>query len=97
MQFSRIFRSHGADEGYLRIAMPAALEGGFMIALSAADIIMVGALGVTAIAAVSLFSQPRLMLLVFARSIAAALTLLVAQCIAARRAAEAGQFLRQTL
>ena len=97
MQFSRIFRSHRADEGYLRIAMPAALEGSFMIALSAADIIMVGALGVTAIAAVSIFSQPRLMLLVFARSIAAALTLLVAQCIGAGRAAEARQFLRQTL
>ena len=48
------------DRHYLGIAMPAALEGLFMVLLSSVDIIMVGALGTAAIAAVSIFSVHRL-------------------------------------
>ena len=51
------------DRHYLGIAMPAALEGLFMVLLSSVDIIMVGVLGTAAIAAVSIFTQPRMMLL----------------------------------
>ena len=43
---------------YLRIALPAALEGIFMTFLAAADLIMVGVLGAKAIAAVSIFLPP---------------------------------------
>ncbi len=59
--------------------MPAALEGVFMIFLSAADIIMVGVLGTAAVAAVSIFTQPRMMMLCLARSISAALTVVTAK------------------
>ena len=51
------------DKIYLRVGIPAALEGVFMILLSNADIIMVGSLGTAAIAAVSIFTQPRMVLL----------------------------------
>ena len=43
------------NKKYLSIAMPAALEGIFMTVLQAADLVMVGALGSSAIAAVSIF------------------------------------------
>ncbi len=84
-----------ADRAFLSVALPAGLEGFFLVALSAADIIMVGSLGITAIAAVSIFSQPRMVLLVFARSIGSALTVLVAQHHGARK--DAAPLLRQTL
>lgn len=67
------------DKRYLSIAMPAAVESVFMILLSAADLIMVGPLGAGAVAAVSIFLQPRLVLLCFSRSIANALALMVAK------------------
>ena len=67
------------DRKYLHIAMPAALEGLFMVLLSSVDIIMVGALGTAAIAAVSIFTQPRMMLLCVVRSVASVLTLLTAR------------------
>ena len=67
------------DRHYLKIAMPAALEGLFMVLLSSVDIIMAGMLGTAAIAAVSIFTQPRMMLLCVVRSIAAVLTLLTAR------------------
>ena len=44
---------------YLSVAMPAALEGIFMTVLQAADLVMVGALGSAAIAAVSIFMPLR--------------------------------------
>lgn len=71
------------DKRYLSIAMPAAVESVFMILLSAADLIMVGPLGAGAVAAVSIFLQPRLVLLCFSRSIANALALMVAKKIGA--------------
>lgn len=67
------------DKTYLKIAMPAAFEGVFMILLSNIDIILVGMLGATSIAAVSIFTQPRMMILTLARSLASALTLLSAK------------------
>jgi len=53
------------------------------VLLSSVDIIMVGALGITAIAAVSIFTQPRMMLLCVARSVASALTLLASRAFGA--------------
>ena len=68
------------DKKYLHVALPAAMEGVFMILLSNVDLILVGTLGTAAIAAVSIFTQPRMMILTLARSLAAALTLLAAEC-----------------
>lgn len=67
------------DKKYLKIAMPVAFEGVFMILLSNVDIILVGKLGVEAVAAVSIFTQPRMMILTLARSLAATLTLISAK------------------
>ena len=63
---------------YLRIALPAVLEGIFMTFLAAADLIMVGVLGAKAIAAVSIFLPLRLVLLTVSRSLASAVTILTA-------------------
>lgn len=76
--------------------MPSAMEGIFLICLSAADIIMVGSLGTSAVAAVSIFTQPRMMILCVARSLAASLTLLTAQTYGAGNYAESARLLRQT-
>lgn len=67
------------SKNYLHIAIPAALEGLFMILLASADLIMVGTLGTVAVAAVSIFLQPRLIILCFSRSLAAGVTLLVSR------------------
>ncbi len=67
------------DKKYLKIALPAAFEGLFMILLASADLIMVGTLGAVSIAAVSIFLQPRLIILCFTRSLASAVTLLVSR------------------
>lgn len=63
------------DRHYLKIALPAALEGLFMILLASTDLILVGALGSLSVAAVSIFLQPRLILLCFSHSLASAVTL----------------------
>ena len=42
---------HTYDRNYFKIALPAALEGLFMILLASTDLIMVGALGALSIAA----------------------------------------------
>ena len=48
---------HTYDRNYFKIALPAALEGLFMILLASTDLIMVGALGALSIAAVSIFMR----------------------------------------
>ena len=91
------FKLPAYEQQYLHIAMPAAMEGIFMILLSSVDIIMVSSLGLSAVAAVSIFTQPRMMLLTVARSIASALTLLSAQRYGAARPYEALDFTGKTL
>lgn len=85
------------DRHYLGIAMPAAMEGLFMVLLSSVDIIMVGALGTSAIAAVSIFTQPRMMLLCVVRSVASVLTLLTARKFGAQKLSEVPALLSRTL
>ena len=77
--------------------MPAALEGLFMVLLSSVDIIMVGVLGTAAIAAVSIFTQPRMMLLCVVRSVASVLTLLTAQKFGQKKLEEVPALLARTL
>ena len=85
------------DKNYLRIGLPAALEGVLMIFLSNADIVMVGMLGTGAIAAVSIFTQPRMMLLTVARSVAAAVTILIAEQYGQDRHDSYGDVLKKTM
>ena len=47
---------------FWRLAWPAAAEGLLMMLLTAADLLMVSSLGNTAVAAVSIFSQPRMVI-----------------------------------
>lgn len=53
---SRYYLWASADQNYLRMAMPGAMEGVFMILLSSVGLIMVGFIGTAAIAAVSIKS-----------------------------------------
>lgn len=85
------------DRKYLKIAMPAAMEGVFMILLSNIDLILVGTLGTTAIAAVSIFTQPRMMILTLARSLAAALALLASEHYGRGEREKAGRILMESL
>ena len=85
------------DKNYLRIGLPAALEGVLMIFLSNADIVMVGTLGAGAIAAVSIFTQPRMMLLTVARSVAAAVTILIAERFGRDQHNTYGDILKKTM
>lgn len=90
---SKFYTSY--DKKYFHIAIPAALESIFMILLASADLIMVGTLGPAAIAAVSIFLQPRLVLLTVARSMASAVTLLTANKFGAGHTHEINKVMRQ--
>lgn len=85
------------DRKYLKIALPAALEGLFMILLASTDLIMVGALGALSIAAVSIFLQPRLILLCFSRSLASSVTLLVSKNAGAGKQKESTDIMKKSL
>ncbi len=85
------------EKKYLQIAMPAALEGVLMILLCNVDLIMVGVLGTSAIAAVSIFTQPRMMILCLARSLASAVTLIAAKFFGMDLKDKASEILKQTL
>ena len=85
------------DKHYLKMALPAAMEGLFMILLASTDLILVSALGSLSVAAVSIFLQPRLILLCFSRSLASALTLLVSRKAGAGKKMEAASLLKKSL
>ncbi len=85
------------DRRYLNIAMPAAIESIFMILLASADLIMVGTLGAVSVAAVSIFLQPRLVLLCFSRSMASAVTLLASRKAGAGDVGEVSGLLRKSV
>lgn len=85
------------EKEYLKIAMPSAAEGIFMILLSSADLIMVGTLGTESIAAVSIFVQIKMILLCIARSMATAVMVLTARKAGMGKEQEAKGVLRQSL
>ena len=64
---------------FWRLAWPAAAEGLLLMLLTAADLLMVTSLGNTAVAAVSIFSQPRMVILCVTRSYSVALSAYVAR------------------
>lgn len=64
---------------FWRLAWPAAAEGLLLMLLTAADLLMVSSLGTAAVAAVSIFSQPRMAILCIPRSCSVALSAYVAR------------------
>lgn len=64
---------------FTKIAGPATMQGLLLQCMVAIDLIMVGALGPEALAAVGIMGQPEMMMLVMARSLGIALTALVAR------------------
>lgn len=65
-------------KNYWSIAVPAALEGLLIVLLSSVDLLMISSQGTEAVAAVSIFSQPKMVILCFSRSLAVAVTAIVA-------------------
>lgn len=63
----------------VRIAWPAALEGMLVSVISAVDMMMVGAIGPAAIAAVGLTAQPRMILLILVQALNIGTTALIAR------------------
>lgn len=94
--FPRLYRTT-YEQRYMNIAMPAAIECIFMNVLASADLIMVGSLGAVSIAAISIFLQPRMILLCFARSIASAVTLLTARKAGSRDVRGVSELMRKAL
>lgn len=68
-----------AYQRYLRIAGPAVLQGLLLQLALLADLIMVGSLGVTAVAAVGVFEQPEMLILLMARSLAVPIIAMVSR------------------
>lgn len=64
----------GIRKEFWQLAWPAAAEGLLLMMLTAADLLMVSSLGAAAVAAVSIFSQPRMVILCFPRSFSVALS-----------------------
>ncbi len=64
----------GTHKAFWKLAWPAAAEGLLLMLLTAADLLMVSALGTTAVAAVGIFSQPRMVILYLTQSYSVALS-----------------------
>ena len=69
----------GTHKTFWKLAWPAAAEGLLLMLLTAADLQMVSALGTRAVAAVGIFSQPRMAILCLTRSYSVALSAYVAR------------------
>lgn len=68
-----------AYQRYLRIAGPAVLQGLLLQLALLVDLIMVGSLGVTAVAAVGVFEQAEMLILLMARSLAVPIIAMVSR------------------
>lgn len=64
---------------YIDVAWPATMQGLLLQLMTAINLAMVGALGADALAAVGIMSQPLMVMLVFVRSAAIAITAIVAR------------------
>lgn len=68
-----------AYKEYMEVAWPATMQGLFLQLMTAVDLAMVGALGADALAAVGIMSQPKMILQIFVRALAIALTAMIAR------------------
>ncbi len=66
-------------EEYMDVAWPATAQGLFLEVVMVISLAMVGVLGAKALAAIAIMGQPRMVMLLFARSISIAVTALVAR------------------
>ena len=80
---------------YWHICWPASLEGLLIIMLSSVDLLMVSSLGTEAVAAVGLFSQPKMAILCICRSLSVAVTAIVAHMYGGDKWKEITPFLKQ--
>lgn len=81
----------------LSIAWPSTVEGALMSVISSVDTMMVGTLGATAIAAVGLTSQPRMVMLILAQALCIGTTAICARRKGAQDQQGANQCLNQSL
>ncbi len=84
-------------KSYWLLAGPAALEGMLLMLLSAVDLFMVSSLGTSAVAAVSIFGQPRMVILCVSRSFAVALTAYTAKLVGENKTDKLCSCAKQTL
>lgn len=84
-------------KNFWHLAGPASAEGLLLMLLSAVDLIMVSSLGTTAVAAVSIFGQPRMVILCVSRSFAVAITAHIAQKCGEKETQSFTEFSRQSL
>lgn len=82
---------------YFKIAFPSAIEGLLLDLISVIDLVMVGSLGASAIAAVGSFSQPKMMMFVICRSLSITVTAIVARRYSENRTADMNRCLKQSL
>lgn len=82
---------------YFNIAFPSAIEGLLLDLISVIDLIMVGSLGPSAIAAVGSFSQPKMMMLAICRSLSITVTAIVARRFSENKTDDMNHCLKQSL
>lgn len=82
---------------YLKVAMPLAMEGVFLVLLSSVDLIMIGRLGTEAINVVSIFVQPKMILLCMIRAFAMAVTIVITHKIATKKTKEIQEIFYQAI
>ena len=88
---------HTLRAKYWQIAWPAALEGLLIVLLSSVDLLMISSLGAQSVAAIGIFSQPKMVILCFSRSMAVAVTAIVALWHGEGRHQELSHFVKQSL
>lgn len=86
-----------AYKKYFEIAWPAAMQGLLIDLMMAIDLAMVGRLGAEALAAVGIMSQPKMVLLVFARALSVPVTAMVARRKGELRFSDMNRVLKQGL
>lgn len=87
--------SNKMRKDYWAIAWPASLEGLLIVTLSAADLFMVSSLGEASIAAVGIFGQPKMAILLFTRALSVALTVSVAKLYGAQELEKLTAYVKQ--
>ena len=93
-------RTDGVNKGifslYWHICWPAALEGLLIVMLTSVDLVMVSSLGTAAVAAVGIFSQPKMVILCVSRSLSVTVTAVVAKRFGKGETQGLSAFLKQT-
>lgn len=84
-------------KAFWRLAGPSAAEGLLLMLLAAVDLLMVSSLGTIAVAAVSIFGQPRMVILCVSRSFSVAITAHIAQRCGEKKQNSFTEFARQSL